>query len=55
MRSAEAISIVCALAAAAFGFWSASVSIPDLRRSVIAALFAVASAIAGVIAFYLIP
>jgi hypothetical protein len=55
MKSAEAIGIVCALAAAAFGFWSASISVPQPRLSVIAALFAVASAIAGAIALYLLP
>jgi hypothetical protein len=54
MKSAEVISIVCALAAAAFGFWSASISLPQPRLSIIAALFAVASAIAGAIVLHLL-
>jgi hypothetical protein len=54
MKSAEVISIVCALVAAAFGFWSASISVPQPRLSVIAGLFAAGSAIAGAIALYLL-
>jgi hypothetical protein len=54
MKNAEVISIICALVVAAFGFWSASLSVPQPRLSVIAGLFAVFSAIAGAIVFYLL-
>jgi hypothetical protein len=54
MKSVEVISVVCALAAAAFGFWSASISLPQPRLSVIAALLATVSAIAGAIVLYLL-
>jgi len=54
MRSAEIISVVCALVAAAFAFWSASISLPQRRLSIIAALFAAVSAIAGAFVLYLL-